>query len=71
MSGEGEIVLRERGNTLIVSERRDGALVTLMQVTAGAVTAIQREYFRANVLGRIKQVEADLILKYFYDIDIE
>lgn len=71
MGRKDEIVLYERGSTLIISERRGNALVTLMQVTAGAVTAVQREYFRANILGRIKQTEADLILKYFYDIDID
>lgn len=66
-----EIMLYERGNTLTISERRGGTLVTLMQVTVGAVTAVQREYFRANIKGRIKQTEADLILKYFYDLDVK
>ena len=63
MAKKGEIVLYERGNTLVIKERRDGVLVTLMQVTSGAATAVQREYFRANVIGKIKQTEADLILK--------
>lgn len=64
-----EIVLREQGRTLIISEKREDILVTLMQVTAGAVTRAQLAYFEANVKGRIKQIEADLILKYFYKLD--
>lgn len=63
------IVVREEGHSLTISERRGGSLVTLMQVTAGAVTQAQIAYFEANLKGRIKQLEADLILKYFYGFD--
>jgi hypothetical protein len=66
-----KLIIYERGNTLTVQERVNGALVTVMRVTHGAVTEIQRQYFVANLKGRIKQVEADLILKYFYNINIE
>lgn len=66
---KNEFAVYEQGNTLVVSEKRDGTWHTIMRVTAGAVTAVQREYFRANIIGRIKQVEADLILKYFYGLD--
>jgi len=69
--GRYDIKVSESGNTLVVQEQRGGALVTLIQVTAGAITAVQREYIRANIIGRIKQEEADLILKYFYDLDIK
>lgn len=71
MSSDDNLVVFEYGNTLYVQEKRGGALVTLAQITAGAITAAQREYFRANIIGRIKQEEADLILKYFYDLDIK
>lgn len=71
MSKRNQIVLSEQGNKLIIRERRGGMLVTIMEITAGAVTEIQREYYRANVKGRIRQAEADLILKYFYNIDID
>ena len=70
MSNQNQLILIERDNALLVQEQQGGALVTLMRVTAGAITAVQREYFRANIIGRIKQEEADLILKYFYDVDI-
>lgn len=63
------IVIREKGNSLVIQERQGGALVTIMQITAGAITAVQREYIRANIIGKIKQEEADLILKYFYNLD--
>lgn len=66
-----DLIVYERGNTLTVQERVNGALITIMHVTQGAVTEAQRQYFIANIKGRIKQVEADLILKYFYDIDVE
>lgn len=69
MSNDNNLVVYEYGNTLYVQEKRGGALVTLAKITAGAITAAQREYFRANIIGRIKQEEADLILKYFYDLD--
>lgn len=67
----GKIVLHEdrQTRTLIVREQRGGALVTIMKLTAGAVTRAQLAYFEANVKGRIKQTEADLILKYFYGWD--
>jgi chorismate synthase len=63
------LILRERGNTLTIKERKGSALVTLMQVTAGAVTKAQLMYYEANLKGRIKQIEADLILKYFYGLE--
>lgn len=66
-----DLVIYERGNTLTVQERVNGALITVMRITHGAVTEVQRQYFIANLKGRIKQAEADLILKYFYDIDVE
>lgn len=66
-----DLVIFERGNTLTIQERVDGALITIMRITHGAVTEVQRQYFIANLKGRIKQAEADLILKYFYDIDVE
>jgi hypothetical protein len=66
-----DLVIYERGNTLTVQERVNGALITIMRITHGAVTEAQRQYFIANLKGRIKQAEADLILKYFYDIDVE
>ena len=67
----GNIVLHEdrSSRTLTISEQRGGALVTIMQLTAGAVTKAQLAYFEANVKGRIKQTEADLILKYYYGWD--
>lgn len=65
------LIIYERGNTLTVQERVNGALVTVMRVTHGAVTELQKQYFIANLKGRIKQAEADLILKYFYNIDIK
>lgn len=65
------LVIYERGNTLTVQERVNGALITIMHVTRGAVTEVQRQYFIANLKGQIKQAEADLILKYFYDIDVK
>lgn len=71
MAKDSNLVVFEKGRTLVIQERRGGVLVTLMQVTAGAITAVEREYFRANIIGRIKQAEADLILKYFYDMDIK
>jgi hypothetical protein len=64
-----EIILREQNNTLIVSEKRGGAIVTIMRVTAGAITIAQLAYYEANLRGRVKQIEADLILKYFYGIE--
>ncbi len=66
-----EVVLRERDNTLIISEVRNGVLITLLRVTAGAVTKAQLEYYKANIKGKVKQAEADLILKYFYGLDWE
>lgn len=68
---ENELIVYEQDNTLIIQEQRNGAWMTIMHVVAGAVTEAEKQYFRANVLGRIKQIEADLILKYFYGIDIE
>jgi len=65
-----DLVLKEQGQTLIISERRGGTLVKLMEVTAGAVTQAQLAYYKANLEGRIKQIHADLILKYFYGIDV-
>lgn len=72
MSNENyEIIVQEQNNTLTISENRDGFVVTLMRVTAGAVTQAQLAYYEANLRGKTKQIEADLILKYFYGIDID
>lgn len=71
MGNNNKLVIFERGNTLVVQERQGGALVTLLQITAGAITTVQREYIRGNIIGRIKQEEADLILKYFYNLDVK
>ncbi len=70
MSGQSErgLVLRDYGHVLQVSEWQGGVLVPIMQIIAGKVTQVQLAYFEANVKGRIKQVEADLILKYFYGL---
>jgi len=67
----GDIVIQENRSlrTVTISEQRGGVLVTIMQLTAGAVTKAQLMYFEANVKGRIKQTEADLILKYYYGWD--
>lgn len=69
MSQRREIAVYERGNQLVVTERRNGVAVTVLRVTAGAATKAQLAYFEANVRGRVLQVEADLILKYFYGLD--
>jgi hypothetical protein len=61
-----DLVVYEHSNTLTIQERVNGALVTIMRVTHGVVTEAQRQYFIANLKGRINQAEADLILKYFY-----
>lgn len=66
-----DLVVYEHSNTLTIQERVNGALVTIMRVSHGAVTEAQRQYFIANLKGQFKQAEADLILKYFYDIDVE
>jgi hypothetical protein len=66
-----ELIIYEQDNTLIIQEQRNGSWMTITRVVAGAVTEAEKQYFRANVLGRIKQIEADLILKYFYGLDID
>ena len=66
-----DLVLLEQGRTLIISERRGATLVKLMEITAGAVTQAQLAYYKANLEGKVKQIHADLILKYFYGINIE
>lgn len=71
MSGNKEVVLYEDGRTLVISERISGVLTTIMRITGGAVTAAQLSYYEANLNGKIKQAEADLILKYFYGWDID
>lgn len=71
MSDEKNLIITDSGQTLTIQERRGGALVTLLQITAGAITAVQREYIRANIIGRIKQEEADIILKYYYNLDVK
>ncbi len=71
MGNNNKLVIFESGKNLVIQEKRGGALVTLVKITAGAITIAQREYIRANIIGRIKQEEADLILKYFYDMDIK
>lgn len=69
--GDYKIIVKEQNNTLVISENRNGFIVTVMRVTAGAVTQAQLAYCKANLLGRTKQIEADLILKYFYGLDID
>ena len=69
MTKENPLVLREHQNTLTVYEERNGVLVALLSVTVGAVTQAQLMYYKANLAGRIKQIEADIILKYFYGLD--
>jgi len=64
------IVVEERNNTLTISENKNGFIVTVMQITAGAITQAQLAYYEANIRGKVKQVEADLILKYIYGLDI-
>ncbi len=66
-----KIVVREQDNTLVISENRNGFMVTVLRVTAGAVTQAQLAYYEANLRGKTKQIEADLILKYFYGIGID
>jgi hypothetical protein len=70
MSGK-HIILSKEGRTLIISEKSNGVITAIMQITAGAVTTAQLAYYEANLSGKIKQTEADLILKYFYGWDIE
>lgn len=65
------IILVEKNNKLIVKERTGKTITTLMEITAGAVTAVQMELYKAKIEGRIKQAEADLILKYFYGLYIK
>lgn len=66
-----EIILSEEGKTLVISERKGNVVTALMRITAGAVSAAQLKYYEANLKGKIKQTEADLILKYFYGWNME
>lgn len=54
--------------TLTIKERRHGILVTIEKFTMGAVTKTQMAYFEANIKSRITQIEADIILKYYYGL---
>lgn len=67
---DNKIVVREENNSLVISENINGFMITVMRVTAGAVTQAQLAYYEANLRGKTKQIEADLILKYFYGIGI-
>jgi hypothetical protein len=74
MSNEDQdkrIVIYEERNQLVLKERINGVLVTVMRVAVGAVTQAQLAYFRANIQGKIIQEEVDLILKYFYGIEVD
>jgi len=64
-----DLIVREYNNTLVISENQNGVIVTLMRITVGVITQIELAYYEANLKGRIKQIEADLILKYFYGLE--
>ena len=63
------LVVYEHNRELIISEWQSGVLVPLLRLTYGAVTQAQLAYYEANLKGRIKQIEADMILKYYYGLD--
>ncbi len=64
-----DLIVREYNNTLVISENQNGVIVTLMRITVGVITQTELAYYEANLKGRIKQIEADLILKYFYGLE--